>query len=176
MTEKDKKFILFNYRSLYSHIVIPKDISGSLEMGDKKINPNDSLYKYFAIIIEKIGQELIQMKTEFSNELLDLIDNEITDPKFYPLNRKLRNNIHYNKPSEISKTDFDFIKINQSIYINTCIEYIKSYLIIDLNEDVILMNEFMSLVLKSSIPHEELMNNYEEYYTSFIDTGIIKRK
>lgn len=176
LTEKDKKFILFNYRFLNSYFIFPKDISYSIEIGEKKIDLSDSLYKYFAINIEKIGQELMKMKTHFSIELLHTINNEITDLDFYPLNRKLRNNIHYKEISEISITDFDSIKTNQYIFINTCIDYIKTYLNIDLNEEVLLMTQYTSIASENSIPFEELINNHEEYYISFLKTGAIKRK
>ncbi|AGN24567.1 hypothetical protein K210_04820 [Erysipelothrix rhusiopathiae SY1027] len=117
----------------------------------------------------------MKMNTSFSQELLHLIEKNIPEIKFYSLNRRLRNNIHYNKINKLSDDDFNLVKNCQAIYIDTCLNFINSHLNINLTNEVISVTEYNRLALEKSIPLEELLRNHKEYYTSFLKTGSIER-
>ncbi len=175
LTNKDKMFILFNYRAIQSCLIFPELIISSIIAGSNEINPNDTLYKYIAINIEKIGQELQKMETTFAKELLHEINKYITDKNFFPLNRKLRNNLHYQEIEKFSSKEMDSIRKFQLVYINTCLDYINSYINISLSEEVRSMTDYVNLALEEGILYDDLLANHEYYYTTFIMTGTIKK-
>lgn len=176
LTIKDKSFILFNYRTIYSCSIIPMPISSYITVGSIEIDPNETLYKYIAINIEKIGQELLKMKTYFSEKLLEEIDANIEDKRFYSLNRKLRNNLHYSNIDIISTEDMNVIKKYQKNYVETLLSIINSYINISLSEEVKNITLYTNLALKEGLSFKELSRNHEDYYSSFLKTGSIINK
>ena len=110
----EKEFILYNYRlvkSLSFLDEIPQlDLTVSKE--NYKLNFNLAKIKYKAMIIVKLGEELQLHKSVLYDEILHSFEQNIINPKFYRLNRKLRNNIHYSKIIKLSEEEMKIIKKN----------------------------------------------------------------
>ncbi len=78
------------------------------------------MLKYRATLIELIGKDIMKNNTELSNEIKDRLE-EVIDDRWYRLNRKLRNNIHYRETKVISSPELDFI---ESYQLNIIIYYL----------------------------------------------------
>lgn len=117
----DKIFILYRYRLISSIILIEKVFYGKeLKISIEPLFSLDFknyIRKYKSISICIVGDELMKMNTDFSNSILEEINNKI-DAKFFPLNRKMRDNIHYSEINEFSNEEIDYLDTKQSEYLN----------------------------------------------------------
>ena len=82
--------------------------------------------------------KLLKMNTKFSNNILVEINHKV-DKKFYSINRRMRDNIHYSEISIFSKDEIDFLDKNQNIYLDIIYKHFVDNMNLDINDDDISM-------------------------------------
>ncbi len=126
--EKDKLTILFYYTfvKLFSMttLFVPIDV---ISFGSIEINIRQSMLKYRATLIELIGNDIRHNNTKLSNEIKDRLE-EVIDHRWYSLNRKLRNNIHYGETKVISSSELAYIESYQYQYYKTILSIFDNHI------------------------------------------------
>ena len=172
----DKIFILYRYRLISSIILIEKVFYGKeLKISiDPLFNLDFKNYirKYKAISICIVGDELMKMNTDFSNSILKDISNQI-DAKFFPLNRKVRDNIHYSRINEFSNEEIEYLDTKQSEYLNIIYKHFINKINLDINNDDIFMTNFLKCCKAKGLNAETIKENYEKLYLEYYLTGKI---
>ena len=95
--------------------------------------------------------------------------------KFYSLSRKLRNNIHYEKIEELDLSTYNNIQFLQDKYINLVYDIMLKELFFSLDDEDILMNNFLKYCNENDISEKEIELNYENYYTQYYYTKKINK-
>lgn len=105
----DKVFILYRYRLVTSAVRIEKVIPDfNICIGEKKVfDIKAFMRKYRAVVICIIGSELKAMHTEFAQGIQTELQNVIGNGTFWRINRKLRNNIHYQRTEVLTESEID---------------------------------------------------------------------
>lgn len=169
----DKIFILYRYRLVSSIIMIDKIFK------DNKlkvfVDPlfsldfNNYLRKYRALVICILGNDLMKLNTLFSRTILNDINNKI-DEKFFPLNRKMRDNIHYTIINIFSNEDLLFLDEMQYKYLNIIYNYFIDNTNLNIDDDDILMTNFLNCCREKGLTPEEIKENYENLYLEYYYT------
>jgi len=169
----DKTLILYRYRMITSVNVLSNYLpSFHITFGEKRIVDMNSFFeKYKALIIEIMKDELNQLDTPFGNQIKADIKNAITDTRFFSLNRKLRNNLHYETTNILTTDELDMIRINQMNYLSIFENNFRKHLYIDIDEECKVMTGFSKAFRKSGMPKEELDRRYSFYYLKYCSTG-----
>lgn len=173
ITEVDKYFILYRLNM----IVILIELEKFFEKNNFTISANENIIcdvhmffsKIIALEIEILGNDIRNMNTNFSKSIQKKLDETLLkkNKNFYSLNRKLRNNIHYEKVDIIDEASYkELIKL-QKEYLNIIYEEIKNKLHFNLDEEDILLSEFFKYCNDNNIEKEEIDRNYENYYTQY---------
>ena len=104
LSEQDKILILFYY-SYFLLFIIVDDLVPPLkfEIGEITIDIKRSLMKLKAMLIENFGKNIMKIDTPMVNNLKNKIDESFGESKVFQLNRKLRNNIHYDETKYIGE-------------------------------------------------------------------------
>lgn len=172
----DKIFILYRYRLVSSIITIGTIFEGNeLKVTVEpffNLDFNNYLRKYRALIICIVGNDLMKMNTAFSETLLNVINNKI-DEKFFSLNRKIRDNIHYSVISTFSKEELSYLDKMQHIYLDIIYNYFINNMNINIGDDDILMTNFLNCCREKELTTEEIKTNYENLYLEYYYTGSI---
>ena len=172
----DKIFILYRYRLVSSIITIGAIFEGNeLKVTVEpffNLDFNNYLRKYRALIICIVGNDLMKMNTAFSKTLLNVINNKI-DEKFFPLNRKIRDNIHYSVISTFSEEELSYLDKMQHIYLDIIYNYFINNMNINIDNDDILMTNFLNCCRENELTTEEIKTNYENLYLEYYYTGSI---
>lgn len=173
ITEVDKYFILYRLNM----IVILIELEKFFEKNNFTISANENIIcdvhmffsKIIALEIEILGNDIRNMNTNFSKSIQKKLDETLLkkNKNFYSLNRKLRNNIHYEKVDIIDEASYkELIKL-QKEYLNIIYEEIKNKLHFNLDEEDILLSEFFKYCNDNNIEKDEIYRNYENYYTQY---------
>ena len=173
ITEVDKYFILYRLNM----IVILIELEKFFEKNNFTISANENIIcdvhmffsKIIALEIEILGNDIRNMNTNFSKSIQKKLDETLLkkNKNFYSLNRKLRNNIHYEKVDIIDEASYkELIKL-QKEYLNIIYEEIKNKLHFNLDEEDILLSEFFKYCNDNNIEKDEIDRNYENYYTQY---------
>ena len=178
--ESDKLFILYRYNILKTIIEIQKFFDASsitIKINDKLVIDSNRFFgKAMALEITDLGNDIQSIDTPFMKELKNNLDEKILklNSNFYPLNRMLRNNIHYTKIEEINDK-YKEIKNIQLEYIKFVYNQIQEKIYFELDENDIIMNEFFKYCDENGIKNEEIEQNYEDYYTQYYCKKYIDR-
>ena len=169
----DKTLILYRYRMITSVNVLSNYLpSFHITFGEKRIVDMNSFFeKYKALIIEIMKDELNQLDTPFGNQIKADIKNAITDTRFFSLNRKLRNNLHYETTNILTTDELNMIRINQMNYLSIFENNFRKHLYIDIDEECKVMTGFSKAFRKSGMSKEELDRRYSFYYLKYCSTG-----
>lgn len=169
----DKTLILYRYRMITSVNVLSNYLpSFHITFGEKRIVDMNSFFeKYKALIIEIMKDELNQLDTPFGNQIKADIKNAITDTRFFSLNRKLRNNLHYETTNILTTDELNMIRINQMNYLSIFENNFRKHLYIDIDEECKVMTGFSKAFRKSGMSKEELDRRYNFYYLKYCSTG-----
>ena len=134
LTQTDKIFILYRYRYLKSFQIVSKYIPNEQAIyNDTNILDFQKFLKKFnALTICTVGAELMSLKSAFSAHIIAELDAHI-DKEFYPLNRRLRNNIHYSKIGLLSNTELKKIYDWQVKYVDIVLTAFNEVLSINLD-------------------------------------------
>ena len=128
--------------------------------------------KYKSIVICIVGDELLKMNTKFSNNILVEINHKV-DKKFYSINRRMRDNIHYSEISIFSKDEIDFLDKNQNIYLDIIYKHFVDNMNLDINDDDILMTNFLKCCREKGLTHDQIKKNFEDLYLKYYYTSKI---
>lgn len=136
LTQLDKLFILYRYRKLKSFQVISKYLPDEqvIYNGINILNFDRFFKKFTALTICTIGEELMNLKSIFSAQIILELDKQI-DKSFYPLNRQLRNNIHYSEIKLLSNAELKQLNDWQSKYIDIVLTSFDNVLNINLEDN-----------------------------------------
>lgn len=172
----DKVFILYRYRLVSSIIMIDKIFKGNeLKVSIEplfNLDFNKYLRKYRALVICIVGNDLMKMNTLFSKTILNAINDKI-DEKFFPLNRKMRDNIHYSVINNFSDEDLLYLDEMQYAYLDIIYNYFIDNMNLNINDDDILMTNFLNCCKEKELTTEEIKANYEKLYLEYYYTGNI---
>ncbi|MCI9110686.1 MAG: hypothetical protein HFH47_02595 [Bacilli bacterium] len=133
ITSNEKIYILQRL-GLVNNTLLINDILNekiTFNIGPFEFNSENFFIKTKAIIIEIFWND----KRENNSVLRKLFSlNEKTiDKQFYALNRKCRNNLHYQNYNPINKKEMIIVKHNQEIYLNNVLSLFTSYLTYNFN-------------------------------------------
>lgn len=133
--DDNKLYILQKYGLVKTAIFIEEllGLDISFELGPFKIDSKRFWTKIKAIIIEGFWddnkkKEIMVIKNIFEQNELKI------KPKFYPLNRKLRDNIHYNHIDVLTDDELNYLKENQTIYLNNVLTEFDKHLYISFDK------------------------------------------
>ena len=169
----DRVLILYRYRMITSVNVLSDLIpSFHATMGDRRIVDMDFFFrKYRALIITILGDELRQLNTPLAMLIKAEIERIITEPNFFPLNRKLRNNLHYETTNVLTENELNIVEENQRRYLTVIENSFRSYLYVDIDKECKLMTGFSNAFRASGMSKEELDRYYYFYYIKYRITG-----
>ncbi|MBR3767058.1 MAG: hypothetical protein IKL10_02330 [Clostridia bacterium] len=169
----DKILILYRYRMITSINVLSKYLPNfQVTMGKRQI-ADMSLFldKYRALIITIMGDELCQLDSSFANQIKIDIKNFIVDSSFFSLNRKLRNNLHYETTNILTEEERYIIRQNQMTYLSIFENSFRANLFIDIDKECEIMTGFSNAFRTSGMTKEELDRYYYFYYIKYRITG-----
>ena len=131
----DEKIYIMQRYGLIKSVIWLEDIFKEkikLEIGDLKFDFERFLLKIKAIVIEIIGNDRNNSNYEVIKELL-IINERTIDSRFFKINRKMRDNIHYNKINELTSEEIEILKKYQDIYLKNIIGICNSNINIKFN-------------------------------------------
>lgn len=158
LTVEDKVFIMYRYRLIYLAYAFLNSLEGMLvEIGTAGTNTYNIEFemksyvrKHVAMVCEIIHNDLDKLKslhTPFYKAVQKDIDSQIGEKSFFPLNRKLRNNLHYSfGTTPLSKKELNVIDKYQPIYIECVLKKFKSKMTINISEEVKEATEFLRIL------------------------------
>ena len=120
------------------------------------------------MIVEIIGKELSELKTDFSLNLQRKIDDNIVDKKFFQYNRKLRNNLHYTTIEILSQKALELIDSGQKIYFDIIVSSFENCLYIDVDKECRTMTGFLKACQDKELPPDEITRSYYYYYIKYL--------
>lgn len=128
ISESEKLYILQRYGLIKSTLFVENIINDdiSFNIGRLHFNFKNFIIKAKAIILEMFWND---KKTNSSINLIDEIfekNRDYIDDKFYPINRKCRNNLHYSDHHYLSKKDIDVLNKYQNLYLNNALSVFDS--------------------------------------------------
>lgn len=137
LTDAEKYFILYRY-NLVKFALIIKDLQPvSIKFsGAVSINIDITYRKIKALVIETIYNDMKNMESQKLSILKRIdenISNNIKNSLFFSINRKLRNNIHYNKRAEISEEELTLLDKYQDVYLNTVLNVFNENISVSIN-------------------------------------------
>lgn len=169
----DKILILYRYRMITSVNVLSEYLpSFYVTISERRIaDMNLFFQKYRALIITILGDELRQLNTPFANLIKTEIASIITDANFFSLNRKLRNNLHYETTNLLLESELNIIQQNQMLYLSVFEKRFRACLHVDIDKECKTMTGFSNAVRSSGMTKEELDRYYYFYYLKYRITG-----
>ncbi len=137
LTDAEKYFILYRY-NLVKFALIIKDLQpvSIKSSGAVSINIDITYRKIKALVIETIYNDMKNMgsqKLSILKRIDENISNNIKNSLFFSINRKLRNNIHYNKRAEISEEELTLLDKYQDVYLNTVLDVFNENISVSIN-------------------------------------------
>lgn len=146
LTADDKIFILQRYRLVSSIFKIerlfPKNIV--LRVGPFELSFKNFIRKYKAIIIETLGNDLKNPKSNYLLTLCSKIDTDIKMNDFFKINRKLRDNVHYDNIEKLSEREISCLNKYQNIYLKIMLDSFNENLYVKIDKEDINMTRFLS--------------------------------
>lgn len=169
----DMILILYRYRMITSVNILSKYLpSFCITISERKVaDMNLFFQKYRALIITILGDELRQLNTPFANLIKTEIADVIADTSFFSLNRKLRNNLHYETTNLLLESELNIVQQNQMLYLSVFEKSFRSCLHVDVDKECKTMTGFSNAFRSSGMTKEELDKYYYYYYLKYRITG-----
>ncbi len=185
--DDDKFFILYRFNTVNTIIELKNFLNKNKIVIDTNnglsINIDKFIDKIIALEIDVLGRDIQSLNTEFIKNLGKKLDEKMLNNKktkagenFYQLNRKLRNNIHYSKIEELDKDIYCEVVNLQEEYLYKVHNEMENNMHFSLDEEDILMNKFFYYCNENNISEEEIIENYNDYYTQYYFKKYIDRK
>lgn len=165
LEDTDKFFILYRYRMISSTLLLERMLpSLRLEVnGACIVDISSFMRKWKAVIIEVLGQELNGLNTGFGDRIKSEI-GQVIDESFFPNNRKLRNNSHYQKTEAISSEEISIIDRYQNTYLQTLESIILEQLDISIDEECRYMTAFTKDCSERGLSYADIKRDYPNNY------------
>lgn len=146
INDNEKLYILQRYGIVKTIILLNKLMQESIvfNIGNMEINSNHFFIKIKSIIIELFWNDN-KKHLSILDKIFELNNIEI-DKKFYTLNRKIRDNIHYNWIANIEEETYQFVSIYQDIYLKNVIKVFDEYIVIKFDDIYERDYEFAKLI------------------------------
>lgn len=160
LTVEDKVFIMYRYRLIYLAFAFLNSLEGMLVQAgtggadtyDIEFDMKSYVRKHVAMVCEIIHKDLEALKkleTPFCRAIQKEIDNQIGEKSFFPLNRKLRNNLHYSLETDsLCKEELNVIDKYQPVYIECVLKQFQSKMTVNISEEVKEATEFLRMRAK----------------------------
>jgi len=134
ITNDEKIYIIQRYGLVKSVIWLDRIFNEKvkIQVGNLSFDFEKFFTKIKAIVIEIIGNDRNNCNYELISALIK-INNQTIDDNFFIINRKVRDNIHYSKNSEITKEEFKIVSEYQDIYLKNVIDVFDHNINIKLN-------------------------------------------
>lgn len=134
ITNDEKIYIIQRYGLVKSVIWFERIFKKKMKVvvGELNFDFEKFFMKIKAIVIEIIGNDRKNCDYEIINKLLS-INNETIDNKFFKINRKVRDNIHYGKTNEITEEEIKIVNEYQDIYLKNVIDIFDNNINIKFN-------------------------------------------
>ena len=162
----DKILILYRYRLVTSAIRIEKAIPDfNISIGEIRVfDIKAFIRKYKAVVICIIGSELKAMNTEFAQNIQTDIQSKIGDGPFWGVNRKLRNNIHYQRTEALTENEIDTLDKFQTVYFEIISSHFQKNTFIDIDKECKTMTGFTKACHEKGMSKEDIDKYYYYYY------------
>lgn len=146
INNNEKVYILQRYGLVKTVILLDKLMKESIvfNIGNMEINSNHFFIKIKAIIIELFWNDN-KKHLSILNKIFELNNIEI-DKRFYTLNRKIRDNIHYNWIVNIKEEEYQFVSNYQCRYLKNVIKVFDEHLHIEFDDIYERDYEFAKLI------------------------------
>lgn len=169
----DRILILYRYRMVTAAINFENVVPDfHICLGDHIFcDVKSFMRKYRAVAICIIGSELKAMKSQFSQSIQFDIENQIGDSSFWRINRKLRNNIHYQQTDALSKNEVEILDRFQILYFEIVLHHFKKNICLDIDKECETMTGFMNACYKKGLSKKDIDKFYYYYYFKYLLTG-----
>lgn len=165
----DKILILYRYRLITSIYKLEEAIPNiNICLGDIRIFDIRAFFrKYKAVIICIIGSELKNMKTEFAKSIQEDMGQQIGLGAFWSVNRKLRNNIHYQKTEVLTEEEKQILDLYQPIYFAILRKHFNKNIFIDIDKECTTMTGFLKACREKGMNKEDIDKYYYYYFMKY---------
>lgn len=169
----DKILILYRYRLVTSAIRIEKAVPDfNISVGEIKVfDIKAFIRKYKAVVICIIGSELKAMNTEFAQNIQADIQSKIGDGPFWGMNRKLRNNIHYQRTEVLTENEIDTLDKFQTVYFEIISSHFQKNTFIDIDKECKTMTGFTKACHEKGMSEADIDKYYYYYYMKYVLFG-----
>lgn len=169
----DKILILYRYRLVTSAIRIEKAIPDfNISIGEIRVfDIKAFIRKYKAVVICIIGSELKAMNTEFAQNIQTDIQSKIGDGPFWGMNRKLRNNIHYQRTEVLTENEIDTLDKFQTVYFEIISSHFQKNTFIDIGKECKTMTGFTKACHEKGMSKADIDKYYYYYYMKYVLFG-----
>jgi len=126
----DKIYILQRYGLVKNIIFLSKLMSEdiSFSVGEFNFSFKNFITKCKAIIIELFWEDVKGTNSQIHKSIVDLNATYIDDINFFKVNRKCRNNFHYEKSDTLTAKEMELLTKYQDIYLNNALSIFDSNL------------------------------------------------
>ena len=166
----DKILILYRYRLVTSVIRIEKAVPDlNISVGEIRVfDIKAFIRKYKAVVICIICSELNAMNTEFAQNIQADIQSKIGDGPFWGINRKLRNNVHYQRTEILTKDEINMLDKYQEVYFEIIYDHFERCIFIDIDKECKTMTGFLKACRNKGMSKEEIDKHYYDYYMKYV--------
>lgn len=119
--KEDRIVILYFYTPVKQAIMIDFLVPDYTDPGEIILDMMGAKCKFRAIVIASIGEFLKDATTPLAEELR-VATNTAMESSFFPLNRAVKNNIHYNRTTVFEKDDLRKIYLQQERYLQIVLD------------------------------------------------------
>ena len=169
----DKILILYRYRLVTSATRIEKAVPDfNIRSGETMVfDIKAFMRKYRAVVICIIGSELKAMNTRFAQSIQADIQSKIGDGPFWGINRKLRNNIHYQRTEVLTENEIEMLDKYQTVYFEIISYHFQKNTFIDIDKECKTMTGFLNACQNKGMGKEEIDKYYYYYYMKYVLFG-----
>lgn len=125
--EEQDKYTVMYYYSYFSLFGMLDEFVPALNVEGEVININVSysVMKLKAMLIGMFGDAIFELKTPIVQSIKKEIEDSFGESDVFKLNRRLRNNLHYNSVEKLSDTELERIDIFQRKYMEIVLDTFK---------------------------------------------------
>lgn len=125
--EEQDKYTVMYYYSYFSLFGMLDEFVPAWKVEGEAININVSysVMKLKAMLIVTFGDAIFELKTPIVQRIKKEIEDSFGESDVFKLNRRLRNNLHYNSVDKLSDTELERIDIFQRKYMEIVLDTFK---------------------------------------------------
>ncbi len=136
LTNEEKYFILYRYNLIKFALIIKELQPLSINIIETiPINTDITYRKIKALAIETIYNDIKALDLPITQKIKRSLSYNINNMLFFSTNRKMRNNIHYNKKEEISEEELALLDKYQDVYLNTVLDVFNENINVSINKN-----------------------------------------